>query len=48
MVRKTQKNLNLPIPVVERLEEEENQSATVTEALCDLWDDPPEVANGVD
>lgn len=33
MARKVQKNLNLPLDLVERLESEENQSETVAEAL---------------
>lgn len=38
-MRKTQKNVRLPIDVIDRLEEEENQSETVEEALRRYWND---------
>lgn len=37
MGRKTQKNLWLPIDLVDRLEEEDEQSKTVEEALRRYW-----------
>ena len=39
MARKVNKTLSLPISVVERLEEEDNQSQTVEEALKEYWSD---------
>lgn len=36
-MRKTQKNLRLPIDVVDQLEEEDNQSETVEKALREYW-----------
>lgn len=38
MVRKTQKTFNLPIDVVERLEDEDNQSAKIEQLLRDEYD----------
>ena len=37
MARKVQKTLSLDLDVVERLEEEDNQSKTVEEALKSYW-----------
>ena len=37
MVRKVDKHISLPLDVVERLEEHENQSATVEQALREYW-----------
>lgn len=39
MARKVQKTLSLDLDVAERLEEEENQSKTVEEALKEYWED---------
>jgi len=39
MTRKVRKTLSLPMGVVERLEEEDNQSHTVEEALKEYWRD---------
>lgn len=38
MARKVQKTLSLGLDVVERLEEEDNQSQTVEEALKEYWE----------
>jgi hypothetical protein len=38
MARKVQKNLNLPLDVVEWLEGQENQSETVEDALREQYD----------
>jgi len=38
MTRKVQKTLSLGLDIVERLEEEENQSKTVEEALKEYWE----------
>jgi len=38
MVRKVQKNLTLPLEVVEWLEEQDNQSETVENALREQYD----------
>lgn len=37
MGRKVQKTINLPIETAERLEQEENQSETVENALTEYW-----------
>jgi len=37
MARKVQKTFSLDLGVVERLEEEENQSKTVEKALKEYW-----------
>lgn len=37
MPRKVQKTLSLDLEVAERLEEEDNQSQTVEEALREFW-----------
>lgn len=42
-MRKTQKNLRLTIPLVERLEQEDDQSATVETALRRHFDDLDEL-----
>ena len=39
MARKVNKTLSLPLEVVEQLEDENNQSATVERALRAYWDD---------
>lgn len=39
MGRKVQKTLSLPLEVAERLEEEENQSQAVVDALEAYWND---------
>jgi len=39
MARKVQKTLSIDLDVAERLEEEENQSKTVEEALKEYWND---------
>jgi hypothetical protein len=39
MARKVNKTLSLPLEVVEQLEAEDNQSATVEAALRAYWDD---------
>lgn len=36
---KVSKSITLPIPHAERLEQEDNQSATIEEALEEFWDD---------
>lgn len=38
MVRKTQKNLRLPIDLVDRLEDEDNQSETAEVALREYFE----------
>lgn len=38
MARKVQKTLSLDLNVAERLEEEDNQSKTVEEALNEYWE----------
>lgn len=42
MSRKVSKTLSIPLDVAKRLEEEDNQSQTVTVALQQYWED----ANG--
>jgi hypothetical protein len=39
MARKVNKTLSLPLEVVEQLEAEDNQSATVEQALREYWAD---------
>jgi len=39
MPRKVQKTFSIDLEVVERLEEEDNQSKTVEEALKEHWED---------
>lgn len=38
MARKVDKTLSLPLPVAEALEEEDNQSRTVTELLAEHYE----------